>query len=84
MIVNQKGFTGVMNPAGVDDNLVSRQLYPFPPIATTGGIVATPNQMKMGNLGDDGDRVNMEMGQGIHPIAAILLIVMVLWVFGRE
>jgi hypothetical protein len=40
--------------------------------------------MKMGNLGDDGDRVNVEMGQGIHPIAAILLIVMVLWVFGRE
>jgi hypothetical protein len=81
MIVNQPGFTGVMNPAGVDDNLVKRQLYPYPPIATTGGIVATPRQMGMGDLGDGG-RVNPL--PEIHPLAAILLIALVLWVFGRE
>jgi hypothetical protein len=82
MIVNQSGFTGMMNPAGVDDNLTSRQLYPFPPIATTGGIVLTPHQMRMAGLGDEGDRVNML--PEIHPLAAILLIAVILWVFGRE
>ena len=81
MIVNQKGFTGVMNPASVDDNLISRQLYPFPPIATTGGIVATPHQMRMGSLDNSGVVV---VGQGVNTWAAILLIVAVLWVFGRE
>jgi hypothetical protein len=81
MIVTQNGFTGVMNPAGVDDNLVKRQLYPYPPIATTGGIVATPAQMRMGDL-SDGNRVNIL--PEIHPLAAILLIAVILWVFGRE
>ena len=81
MIVTQNGFTGVMNPAGVDDNLLNRELYPYPPISTTGGIVATPRDMRMGDLGDSG-RVNGY--PGIHPLAAILLIAVILWVFGRE
>jgi hypothetical protein len=80
MIVTQNGFTGVMNPTGVDDNLLNRELYPYPPISTTGGVVLTPHQMGLGDLG--GDRVN-QLG-GIHPLAAILLIVVILWVFGRE
>jgi len=86
MLTTQPVFTGVMNPTKVDDNLLNRELYPYPPTSTTGGIVATPTQMRMGGgmgvLAQDTSN-SIVVYPELHPMYAILLIAVVLWVFGR-